>query len=301
MTSREAVLVSESHTRISTPWMPRGYERFVVTGDARTGSTLLVQALNSSPSIRCFAEIFNVDVDFVPFGVEGYDNFDRRSRELRDRDGVAFLANRIFCEHPAGVRAVGFKLLYGQGGRSPGVREALVADEDIRVIHLRRRNVLRLLASRKIARKTNVWVDTQRGLFDRTRVRNATKHPLRTIGRVPKHVARWRRRQVLEPAAKSISVSPEELDVFATRHETRAARYTELFARHPVLTLWFEDLEQSRSAALQDVQSFLGLETAELTVTARRQNPEPLRDLISNYGDLKSQFAGTCLAACFSD
>ncbi|MGB2694181.1 MAG: hypothetical protein WBD55_03220, partial [Dehalococcoidia bacterium] len=102
--------------------------RFVIRAAARTGSTMLVRALNSHPNVRCFGELFNDEVDFVPFEVDGYDNFSARDRQLRDGDPVSFLSERIFCAQPPEISAVGFKLLYAQNWSFPGLIEHLAED-----------------------------------------------------------------------------------------------------------------------------------------------------------------------------
>ena len=63
------------------------YVRFLILAEARSGSTMLKDALNSSPNIVCFSEIFNVGYDGIMYGgVEGYDNNSAEDRALRDRD-----------------------------------------------------------------------------------------------------------------------------------------------------------------------------------------------------------------------
>ncbi len=90
------------------------YVPFIILSDARTGSTMLAQALNSSPHITCFREVFNFLHDFIQSDVEGYDNFSETDLLLRRRDPVRFLDERIFGHYPEGVRAVGLKFHYGQ-------------------------------------------------------------------------------------------------------------------------------------------------------------------------------------------
>jgi Sulfotransferase family len=282
-------------------WSPQAYVRFLIVGDARTGSTLLVDALQSSPSIICFAELFNVGVDFVPFGVDGYDNFDQRERELRDRDPEAFLANRIFSEHPDHVRAVGFKLLYGQALHNPGLMESLLADRDLRVVHLNRRNLLRLLVSRKIALTTGVFVERKRAVIDRARLRNIGRHPLQALGRLPRVASRFAKKRQVEIAGKAVPISAQELEQFALEHAIRFETNAEAFRNHAVLDLDYEDILTDRDAVFARAQEFLGVEPVPLDPSLRRQNPEPLRDLVANYDDLKREMAGSPLVFCFDE
>src|SRR3990170_2629997 len=67
------------------------YVRFIVLGDARTGSYMLVQALDSHPNITCFSELFYWQLDYVDFNVAAYDNNSPEDRALRDQDFERFL------------------------------------------------------------------------------------------------------------------------------------------------------------------------------------------------------------------
>jgi LPS sulfotransferase NodH len=284
---------------IHLPWSQQGYVRFLIIGDARTGSTLLVDALQSSPAIVCFAELFNVGVDFVPFGVEGYDNFDQRQRELRDRDPQSFLATRIYSRHSDDVRAVGFKLLYGQALHNPGLMESLLADRELHVVHLNRRNVLRLLVSRKIARTTGVYVERTRAWNDRGRLQNIARHPLQALGRLPKVASRIANKRKVDRIGKSVHVSAEELERFSLEHAIRFEANAQTFSNHNVLNLDYEDILSDRDAVFARTQKFLGVEPVELEPSLRRQNPEPLRDLVANYDHLKRELRNSPLAYCF--
>jgi hypothetical protein len=64
--------------------------------------------------------------------------------------------------------------------------------------------------------------------------------------------------------------------------------------------VFYEDLV-ARPELFDDVQSFLGIDHAPLPVASRRQNPEPLRDLLSNYDELRAAFVGTEYAGFFEE
>lgn len=87
------------------------HAKFIIFGGARTGSNMLVSALNSSPEITCFGELFRFMDDSINFGVAGYDDDNAADLELRNGDFAAFLDQRIFVE-VRGVIAVGFKIHY---------------------------------------------------------------------------------------------------------------------------------------------------------------------------------------------
>ena len=274
-----------------------GYRRFLILSTARTGSTLLVQALNSHPAVRCFREVYNGRMDYVDFSLDGYDNFDARDLALRKEDPVRFLHERIFCAWPPEVRAVGFKYLYEQHDDFPTLIHELTADTELHVIHLQRRNDLRMLVSSKIARRTGVWVEDAAKLT-RWRVMMAVRHPLRAAGRLQRLVSQLR---PLQGPSRRVAVSQQEYFEFMLQHRMRMSHYDAIFKDHPQLSVFYEDLVQDRDAVFADVQRLLGLEPRPLTVSVRQQNPEPLRDLIENYDELRAAFAGLPEAAFFDD
>ena len=190
-----------------------GYSKFIILGAARTGSNMLVQALNSSPELTCFGELFHPNLDFLGFNVEGYDNFDNKDRALRDGDLPAFLRERVYCAHPEATQAVGFKLLYGHVWGFPGLLGALTEDTEIRVLHLKRRNLLRTMLSLKIAETTGVWLEDRR--LTLANIGTALRHPLRVATRL--------RRPLRRPPASRVKLTlpVEECRAFFYQRQRR--------------------------------------------------------------------------------
>ncbi len=289
-----AVIAEAEAARVSTD-----YVRFIILAGARTGSTMLVQALNSSSSITCFGEIFNSAVNFVPFNVEGYDNFASQDRALRNGDWEAFLQERIFCDRPIETKATGFKLLYGQNQDFLGLRDRLAEDSGLRVLHLRRHNLLRALVSAKIAQTTGVWVRPNgpplNGAFTKANARLAGRHPARAI-------ASLRRRLGLALGLRQqqrVRLSKEECSAMFRFMTARERRFDEAFDGHARMTLYYEDLVHHPQDVLNQVQTFLGVAPEPLAVSVR-QNSKPLPDLLENYNELRRAFSGTPYA-CFFD
>jgi hypothetical protein len=260
-----------------------GYVRFIIIGDARTGSSMLVQALNSSPNIVCFREVFNGRLDFVDFSVDGYDNFSSRDIASRKEDPVRFLSERVFRRQPEQVRAVGFKFLYAHHWDFPGLLDELVADERIKVVHLRRRNALRMLVSLKLAQETGVWVEPERKVTQANLLK-ALRHPLKAAGRARRNLRHPE--QPRNQARRRVTVSPNELFEYSVKSHLTAKKFDELFAKHEALPVFYEDLLAVGGTAFAEVQSFLGVEPAPVEITLRRQNPEPLAQLVENYDEL---------------
>lgn len=258
------------------------HTRFIIFGGARTGSNLLVSALNSSPEIICFRELFRFMDDSIDFGVNGYDDDDAADLELRNRDFSAFLGQRIFVE-TRGVNAVGFKVHDSHFYGFAGLKEWLVQQRDIRILHLRRRNLLRMLVSTEIAKATGEWIDpVPPGLLQ------SIRHPARSMTRLLRRKPGERK-----PRRGPLSLSPQEYRDFFLKTEIISKQYDELFSEHHVRTIYYEDLIADLRGTLDSVQEFLGASPRQLKVGTKRQNLEPLETLLSNYAELRSEFMGT--------
>ena len=271
------------------------YARFIILSGARTGSHMLAQALNSSRDIVCFREVFNDTLDFIQYGVKGYDDVSAEDKALRGGEPLRFLDERIFCHHPDKIKAVGFKYHYGHVFGFPGVVERLAEDTELRVLHLRRRNKLRTLASLSIAEQTGIWM------------REAQPEPVRVSAtaaawaaalsglRLPGRAVRKTLRLLGLMAPPELpeegpriqaTISLEELVHFNIEAHLTADHFDELFQDHPKMELYYEDILDGRERAYAQVQAFLGVEPRPLFDTTRQQNPEPLRELVANYDEL---------------
>ena len=247
---------------------------------------MLAQTLNSSPSITCFGEVFNYLFDFVQFEVDGYDNSSARDLALREEHPLRFLDERIFGRHPEEIRAVGFKYHYEQGWAYRGLRERLVGDTEIHVIHLRRRNLLRMLLSREIATATGAWVAEPGTDLTLRRVLTKIWARLPRAVRMPFRAARRRLLNAPKRSQKSLTIDPEELRSFIIRTKLTADHFDKVFGQHPRLTVFYEDIVDHRDRVHGEVQEFVGVKPRRLKVTLRQQNPEPLRELLANYDEL---------------
>jgi LPS sulfotransferase NodH len=228
----------------------RDFTRFIILSRSRTGSNLLLSLLNSHPNVQAEWEIFA-----------------RLDGEPHDRR----LA-RAFGRQPRRIRAKGFKLFYYHplDDNSDALWRDLVADQALRVIHLKRRNILRCLVSRKIAAQRDAWS----AAADNT-------------GEAPRR--------------KTVSFTTSELqDGFS---QTRAWEHMgdRDFRHHRLLSLAYEDMAAQPAATLERVQRFLSLPPARLNSDMRKQNPEPLSHLIANYDDLKQAFAGSQWSLFFEE
>jgi LPS sulfotransferase NodH len=225
------------------------YVRFIVLTRSRTGSNLLLSFLNSHPNVFSDGEIF---------------------AKLHGKDPLARL-DSAFGRQPRNIKAKGFKIFYYHplDAKADALWERLAGQNDIHVIHLTRRNILRTLVSRKIATIGDSWTGTR---FD-------------TAG----------------PAGKRVTLTIEELNegFRQTREWEQAAEAR--FREHPLLHVTYEELVQDPRATSARLTDFLGVSFNEPRTGLRQQNPEGLRKLLSNYEELKKSFAGTPWQAFFDE
>ena len=227
----------------------RDYRPFIVLCRSRTGSTLLVSMLNSHPQVRCDAEA---------------------AKRLNGRPPSKVL-DGIYGRQAPSVRAKGFKIFYIHPldqSKSP-IWGQLAGMPDLHVIHLRRRNILRTVVSRKIAGLEGVW----------------TK---------PTGVER-------DGEVERVSFDGDEL-----RREFEQTRRWEgqgeaRFPDQPMLQMVYEDLEADAAGEFRRATDFLGVPFVAPTTHLQRQHPQPLAELIENYGELEVAFRDTEWAPFFQD
>jgi LPS sulfotransferase NodH len=221
----------------------REYIPFIICTRSRTGSNMLVSMLDSHPQVFVRGEIFG--------RMEGEDPQER----LR----------RFFSDYPKWIRAAGFKIFYYHPLDADGdvLWQSLSEWPKLRVIHLRRRNVLRTLLSRAIAGQNDVWV-----------VRESNQ----AASKLPR-------------PAVFLDVKLLENELLQTQQWEREA--VQRLKDHPVHTVFYEDLVNDQEKSYSDILRFLGLGSHSPKVGTRRQNPEPMSELIANYADVKQHFCST--------
>ena len=133
---------------------------FAVLTFPRTGSTWLMNMLDSHPEVAAYDELFLGGEGVQPHAEDQPDfaayveTMPEPARRLRVPLRVSYLRS-LFRERP-GVHAVGFKLIYGQATANPGLLHYF-ALRRVRVIHLIRANLLDAVISYEVARETGVF------------------------------------------------------------------------------------------------------------------------------------------------
>lgn len=243
------------------------YVKFIILGRSRTGSNFLRGLLNSHPNVRIFGELFQNPQE-ITWGLPRYTQA-RRLFALFSNEPVTFLKQEIFRKVPAQIKAVGFKIFYyhAQTPQWKPVWEYLLGQPSIRVLHIKRQNILQTHLSKARAEQSGEWAN----ITGKTQQRP----PLQ-----------------LEYAAL--------LEDFEKTRQMEAD-YDALFAGHPKIDVLYEDLSRDYEAAFQTVRAFLDLPDCPAAPQTYKQTKEPLSVAIANYRELKEQFAGSPWEEFFVD
>ena len=233
--------------------------RAVILTTQRTGSTFLVDCLGSHPDIECASEILVGDPD-IPARRKG-GRF-KKVVKLGNfiRTGAFLPGHRMdgyFTGGAAHVRM--FKVMYNHLA-NPFARRYLQEQEDIRIVHLRRHNLLKVYVSKLLMPK-------------RAQV------------------------QVFSPV-DAVQVHVDPARAIASMRESRQLyeRYEHLFERHRRLPVTYEDLfdgQQLSGTTAARICEFLGVAPHPMKSGIIKLNPESLRDMVANFEELADAVAKT--------
>ena len=185
---------------------------------------------------------------------------------------------------------------------APGVWQALQEDEGLSVIHLQRRNLLRVLISDKLAERTGVYELKSKDASRRLASKLTPAKLIRAIRRPLQTIAALRPSPELPPPPKvTLPVQPDEFRKILHETELSLAHWAKLFDNHPTTTLFYEDMAAALPETFEQIQEFLGLVPRRLSVNLVRQNPDPLATLIDNFDELYAEFRGTSEAWMFEE
>lgn len=251
---------------------PRVAVPFVVICHARTGSNLLLRALENHPNVATRGEAL---IDDQPTR-DAIARSERRTYAAYQpqQDGAAFLDRIVFRSLDPTVRAAGFKQFFEYARWSLSMRSAwdyLVAERDIRLIHLARWNLLDCLVSHKVAVATGEWF---------REVDSGTEAP--------------------EPAR--LWLNPEECHAYFDRIVTWRLWVKQAFQGHPWLELDYNlDLCEDFAGTIARTLRFLDLEPIPVSPDLARQRTRSTRDQLGNFDELADHFRHTLYAEFFHE
>lgn len=115
--------------------------KFVIFGQGRTGSTLLVDLLNNHPSLFCDGEILNAKLYGKAFNIQAFIN----SRAAMPQKQVYGFKVKIY------------QLTEEQNVQNPTQFLLNLQNQNWKIIYLKRNNIFRHALSGIVAEATNVW------------------------------------------------------------------------------------------------------------------------------------------------
>lgn len=223
--------------------------------------------LDSHPNVVCRNELFNLR----RFQPDCYTVFIRKSKWRKivnifyRRLVVRNFLDRSLAE--SGCQAVGFKYMYTDAKLFP-YKFPMVLDyvksRTVKVIHLKRTNVLKTLVSRISAAKTGIYhsVEAKRA---RTKIYVPVNTLLPKLQTMKNEQKRWDRRLI---------------DI-----------------NH--ISILYEDFVQEPEAIGNQISEFLGVEKGyQLKSRLKKLNPDDLSNIIENYVDIEANLRGSVFEWC---
>lgn len=237
--------------------------RFVLVSAPRCGSNHVMDMFRSDPRIAAYPELFVRRGAPIYWPSRVRPHFEAlNALALRDRDPIRFLDEVVFgpSQPQPGVEAVGFKIFYDHAAdHGWSCVWDYIKSNDLRIIHLRRADILKSLVSLRLAQSSGAWTSMDR---------------------------RAGREEI-------VMLQPRECVDYFERIEGYWRSFDSRFAANPVTHVEYDCLCRFRRKEMSRLQRFLGLEPRPLSRYIAKQNPLPVQCYLSNYHELKRQFTGT--------
>lgn len=240
-------------------------KKFVVYGVPRVGSNLFISEINKHSEILCHYEIFgkkSAHYGYVDKGIE-----DKEVDSWIDRHNcpLAFL-NKVW-ENSKNFKAVGYNLFPKQN--ETAFYDSLMDKRQKKII-LKRKDMLRNYVSLKIASKTGKWSQRSQENSPKKKIDLSKKKILFDRFDFIRHVC--------------------DVNSFYYILETTLG-----LTRQNYITIFYEDIADSDlyEKTMENVFSFLEVNIEELGTIKKndkkykKQNEENLKDLVTNYFELK--------------
>jgi len=237
----------------------QNYQKYIIMTHGRSGSSMLAGILRQHSQIISFSELFHHQA--IQFNTRGYNNYSKPLLLLRNCYPTYFLDHFIFLTYSENIKAVGFKVFPSDLNRirfAP-VWEWLNCNKDLKVIFLTRRNLLASITSKEKAMKTGIW-----GIND-TSKRDKLKVTL-------------------------------DYEWLVKQFNLRRRLITEAFNRlsnHQIFQITYEEIISDYKRKIRNIQNFLGVDFELHKPIQKKQEVQPLSEVITNYDELRDRFINT--------
>jgi len=221
-------------------------DKCVILARARTGSNLLKSYLNSVEGIEIKDEIF-----------------------LRVGDSnLETIFKNSFKAEQKNVQISGFKYFYDQPIDDIPNRKKVIkfikSSKNLLIIHLKRKNYLKILVSHKLAHKSGIWM-----------IKKDQKYKM-------------------EKELPKITLERKECWKFFKDIRINELKYDKIFAENLKTEITYEHLVKYPEGQMKRLLGYLGVETGlKFSTDLVKQNKRPLSEVIANYDKLKKSFLNT--------
>ncbi len=235
--------------------------KFIISCSARSGSTMLVHLLRSHPQLLCHGEVFEPSRIGQLDGSYGLrrrndPTMDQRLMEYWATRPEAFLYDVVFDTQ--GRRAVGFKFKTDEAfdPAYETIAGLIRDDKDIKVLHLRRKNLLdQYISHQVVLRQTGVTLvtdDSQR------------------------------------PEINRFEVDIDDAVSYATGIVQRERQAGAMYSGHRQAVVDYEDLVQHGNLIRERMQTFLAVPQLPLSTPTRKIIARNA-DLVENLEDVRAE------------
>jgi len=220
---------------------------------------MLRMMLHSHPEITCYGEVITLK------GSPNLGRCGKTKEELNQSlaaDPVRFLYECVWggTNRPA----IGCKIKYRQlEEQFPGVFDAILADKSIKIIHLRRKNLLKRYVSNRLAA--------------------SQKTPTVILSK----------RQETNAGQQRITIDLDKCLADIEHIKKSEQDFIKYFADHSVFEVFYEDLTVPASPDLLEMQAFLGVKPISIQPKTVKVNSNKLEEVIENYEFIRNKLAGT--------
>ena len=274
------------------------HQKFVILATPRTGSNFLANLLGNHNNIKFFGELFDLGGLSKEIMIEAlkdplmylknriYKTYPPHIKAVgfkifyhqATRDALYLSSSNKLTKDIAGE--LGKRILnfyqYAQsnfdlenlGQKLEGVWTYLKHDLELKIVHLKRKNILQTILSLKRAFLTNKWI-----------------------------------RLAEDPPQDQIPIYLDYDYCCKIFQEIRAReqKYDSFFQSHKKIEVIYENLCKDSNRVTKIILDFLGLQQRVLKSSLKKQDDQPLSETISNYWELKEKFRNTCWIGFFED